>query len=207
LRVPSIDPRINQCLALVGQTAIDCWAYLDKYVNTRIIPWVPLAFGQVTEVGARRLAGVPIDPFTARPAVEQMRGEPDARAPPGMAHPPLKCVPSPVPLGSYVKTIRRGDVAPSDSFSEGTWSWNVGPPDSNCVYRSTFFEARNGIVSFEDIHPFTVPERGVIELHGSGEVAARYRITRRGKAVRATDITPDPGGRQVIMTTNPWIRG
>src|SRR5262249_8782480 len=70
--VPSMDDRINQCLALVGQSAIDCWAYADKYVNTRIVPLVPLSFGQVTEVGTTRLAGTPIDPFTARPAVERM---------------------------------------------------------------------------------------------------------------------------------------
>src|SRR5205823_5901780 len=40
--VPGIDDRIDQCLALVGQAAIDCWGYVDEYVSTKVVAWVPL---------------------------------------------------------------------------------------------------------------------------------------------------------------------
>jgi Bacterial extracellular solute-binding proteins, family 5 Middle len=218
--VPNIDDRIDQCLALVGQAAINCWAYADRYVSAKVVAWVPLGFSTLREVGSSRLRGSPVDPFTGLLALERLRGRANAAPPPGMAHPPPQCLRSPIPLGIYRKAIRPQDVSPSAgraarvprkslpsaaAFISGTWTWYAGAPDRNCVYRSTFFLTRHGVLPFEDIHPFTVPRPGIVEFHGSSEILARYRVVLRGRTMRLFDITPDTV-RQLVLVTDPYRR-
>jgi peptide/nickel transport system substrate-binding protein len=40
--VPSIDDRIERCLAMIGEAQHECWTELDLYVAEEVVPWAPL---------------------------------------------------------------------------------------------------------------------------------------------------------------------
>ena len=46
-RVPNVDAKLDECLALIGFDQTLCWAELDQQLMTKVVPWVP----QVTLYG------------------------------------------------------------------------------------------------------------------------------------------------------------
>src|SRR5207244_91975 len=40
--VPSVDPKIRECLPLVGGAGVDCWAETDRLLMEKVVPVVPL---------------------------------------------------------------------------------------------------------------------------------------------------------------------
>jgi peptide/nickel transport system substrate-binding protein len=39
--IPNLDGRLDRCSALLGQPRLSCYAALDKYLMTQVVPWVP----------------------------------------------------------------------------------------------------------------------------------------------------------------------
>jgi peptide/nickel transport system substrate-binding protein len=39
--VPSADKQINHCSVLTGNPRVSCWASVDRYLMTKVVPWVP----------------------------------------------------------------------------------------------------------------------------------------------------------------------
>ena len=46
--VPSLDQRINACIALTGAAQFECWAEVDQYLMERVVPWVPIDNRQIS---------------------------------------------------------------------------------------------------------------------------------------------------------------
>ncbi len=216
-KVPSIDDRISQCLPLIGSAQLECWAYVDIYVTEKIVPWVPLSFGQTVRLGSSRLDGYTTDGFTALPALDRLTATEPSESSPGIARRPEQCHPSPIQPGRYTKTIAPQDLRPNlpadalpDTVSliSGNWTMLIGVADQNCIYQATYFNEREGVTFFRDIHPFAVPEPGVVELYGAREPIGLYRIEVTGDEVTYIEINdPSPYDlRMLVETTNPWIR-
>jgi peptide/nickel transport system substrate-binding protein len=70
--VPSVDDRIAQCQPTRGSAQFSCWASLDQYLMTDIVPWVPLVSESHLQIVPARLAHYSYDQFTDEPALDQI---------------------------------------------------------------------------------------------------------------------------------------
>jgi peptide/nickel transport system substrate-binding protein len=77
--VPSLDPRINQCLVAVGSDATRCWAEADQQLMEQIVPVVPLLFGTTRRATSPRVLHFTWDQFTTEPALDQLALKPGSR--------------------------------------------------------------------------------------------------------------------------------
>ena len=77
--VPSVDQKIRQCGALVGQAQTTCWAELDELLMRKVVPWVPFLSDNSTFVGSRRVMHFTFDQFTTLPALDQISVVKNAR--------------------------------------------------------------------------------------------------------------------------------
>jgi peptide/nickel transport system substrate-binding protein len=77
-KVPSVDDRIRECVALVAGPQTQCWASLDQYLMERVVPWVPLVFESHVDLVPARVARYSFDQLAALPALDRiaLRGEP-----------------------------------------------------------------------------------------------------------------------------------
>jgi peptide/nickel transport system substrate-binding protein len=74
--VPAVDDRIDGCLAATGQAQVRCWASLDQYVMTEVVPVVPLLFGTDVQMVSARVVNFSYDQFGNGPALEQIALQP-----------------------------------------------------------------------------------------------------------------------------------
>jgi peptide/nickel transport system substrate-binding protein len=70
--VPSVDVKIRQCEALVGQAQTTCWAELDQLLMEKIVPWVPFLSDNSTFAVSSRVTHFTFDQFTTLPALDQV---------------------------------------------------------------------------------------------------------------------------------------
>ena len=70
--VPSVDQRIDRCLAQIGRAQAECWAEIDQFLMQNIVPAVPLLNDQVVRVVSARVSGYSLDQFTALPALDRI---------------------------------------------------------------------------------------------------------------------------------------
>ncbi|MFN8233512.1 MAG: ABC transporter substrate-binding protein [Actinomycetota bacterium] len=70
--VPSIDDRIAACVPLTGEEQTACWALLDKYVMSKVVPWVPYFTDTFVSIVSPRVRNVVPDPLTQAPALDQV---------------------------------------------------------------------------------------------------------------------------------------
>jgi peptide/nickel transport system substrate-binding protein len=108
-QVPSVDARIRQCLSLTFGEQTRCYAELDQYLTTEIVPWVPLVSLISGRVTSDRVSSFNFDPAPSnpQPALDRVALKPHSKpAPmPRRVHP----VPS-IPNGVYRFTITRADT-------------------------------------------------------------------------------------------------
>ena len=74
--VPSIDDRIDACLAQVGGTQVQCWASLDQYLMENVVPWVPYVFERYSRTVSPRVVDYSFDQLMAQPALDRVALEP-----------------------------------------------------------------------------------------------------------------------------------
>lgn len=70
--VPNEDNRIELCAASMGVEQVRCWAALDRYLTTEVVPIVPLAADVVVRIVSERVVHYSFDQFTAMPALDQI---------------------------------------------------------------------------------------------------------------------------------------
>lgn len=70
--VPGIDDQIEQCLALVGDLQVRCWAEADQHLMEDVIPWVPYIFENKVLLVSDRVAAYSFDQFAAMPALDRI---------------------------------------------------------------------------------------------------------------------------------------
>ena len=67
--VPSIDSNIASCEAVaVGQSRLTCWENLDKTLMTKIVPWVPYLWANVTRIVSTNVTKYEFDQFGTTPS-------------------------------------------------------------------------------------------------------------------------------------------
>jgi peptide/nickel transport system substrate-binding protein len=66
--VPSIDSDIANCQALAGQPRLTCWENLDKRLMTKIVPWVPYLWANVTRITSTNVTNYVFDQFGTTPS-------------------------------------------------------------------------------------------------------------------------------------------
>jgi peptide/nickel transport system substrate-binding protein len=104
--VPNVDGRIEACLPLTFGAQLRCWADLDQYLMTEVVPWIPLVGLTSGRVVSDRLARFSFDQAWGYPlpALDQIAVK--AASNPGPIPQPSISVPS-IPPGRYQVTITR----------------------------------------------------------------------------------------------------
>lgn len=67
--VPSVDDRIDACAAKLGQEHVQCWADLDKYLMTDVVPWVPYRWANNVDIISKRVKNYLYDQFSGEVAL------------------------------------------------------------------------------------------------------------------------------------------
>jgi peptide/nickel transport system substrate-binding protein len=76
--VPSIDDKIDECGALVGDVQFRCWAEADQLLVENVIPWVPYVFENTVHLVSDRVVAYSFDQFSSEPALERIAVSTDA---------------------------------------------------------------------------------------------------------------------------------
>lgn len=69
---PSVDDRIDVCLPMSGSDATRCWAALDVYLMTEVVPFVPIAFVTGSLIVSSEVERVSFDQLTGQPALDRV---------------------------------------------------------------------------------------------------------------------------------------
>jgi peptide/nickel transport system substrate-binding protein len=72
LSVPSVDDRVNECVALVSSAQARCWATLDQYMMLKVVPVVPITTEAYVEVIPARVASYSYDQAFDLPALDRI---------------------------------------------------------------------------------------------------------------------------------------
>ncbi len=71
-RVPSIDDRLEACQQRRGVARIQCWAELDQYLMTEVVPRVQYMYLQHAQVVSERVVAYSFDQFASLPALDRI---------------------------------------------------------------------------------------------------------------------------------------
>jgi hypothetical protein len=70
--VPSMDTQIDQCITLIGDDRVKCWADADKYFMENIVSIVPYTFSNTTNVVSSRVQNYTFAAFDSQMAYDQI---------------------------------------------------------------------------------------------------------------------------------------
>jgi ABC-type transport system substrate-binding protein len=115
--VPYVDDRIEACLPLTFGAQLRCWADLDQYLMTQVVPWIPLVSLLSGRVVSDRVTRFSFDqawgfPF---PALDQVAVRPGSS--PSPTPEPSIQVPA-IPPGRYEVTITKQDILRFDPHTD-----------------------------------------------------------------------------------------
>jgi peptide/nickel transport system substrate-binding protein len=151
-KVPDVDDRIEACAALTFTAQTECWADLDSYLMTQVVPWVPLLKLNTGRVVSRRVTSFAFDqsPPAAMPSLDRIAIDTSIEAEPLPATP--RSVPT-IPEGTYRVTITKGDfrrLAPNadlEGIQENTGTINIVMRDGVFAYIATADHALGAPIS------------------------------------------------------------
>jgi hypothetical protein len=70
--VPSVDDRVQLCLARRGVARTQCWTELDQYLTTEIVSRVSYWVTENTTVVSERVVAFSFDQLTGLPALDRI---------------------------------------------------------------------------------------------------------------------------------------
>ena len=70
--VPSIDDRLEACQQRRGVARTMCWAELDQYLMSEVVPRVPYMYMESGQAVSERVVSYSFDQFAAMPALDQI---------------------------------------------------------------------------------------------------------------------------------------
>jgi peptide/nickel transport system substrate-binding protein len=70
--VPTVDDRIRVCLERRGVVRIQCWAELDQYLMTEVVPWIPYMITESGVAVSERVVEYSFDQSSALPALDRI---------------------------------------------------------------------------------------------------------------------------------------
>ncbi len=66
--IPSVNSQLDRCAVLVGQQRLSCYENLDRYLMTKVVPWVPYMWSYVTRITSKNVTKYEFDQFATTPA-------------------------------------------------------------------------------------------------------------------------------------------
>lgn len=75
--VPSLDQKIEACIATAGQAQYECWAEADQYLMERIAPWIPLDVRAIPNLTSSRVTEMVFDASLAAPSLGEILVAPE----------------------------------------------------------------------------------------------------------------------------------
>src|SRR5207247_2146359 len=126
--VPSVDNRIEACVPLTFGTQLQCWAQLDQYLTTEVVPWIPLVSLTTSRVTSARVGSMSFDqaPSTPQPALDRIALRAGSEAGLPSPAPTPSNVPA-IPNGRYRFTIAKQDLVRFDPhYDPGSFDENTG---------------------------------------------------------------------------------
>jgi len=71
--VPSVNKQLDTCAAIsANQPRLSCYENLDKYLMTKVVPWVPYLASYVTRITSSNVTKYVYDQFSTTPAYSQI---------------------------------------------------------------------------------------------------------------------------------------
>jgi peptide/nickel transport system substrate-binding protein len=70
--VPSADPQIEECTKATDEERTQCWADLDEYLMTEIVPWVPYLFDNNVDIASTNVVNYTFDAFAGMIALDHV---------------------------------------------------------------------------------------------------------------------------------------
>ncbi len=70
--VPTLDGKINDCVARTGFSQDECWAEADQFLMERVATWVPLLSRQAARIASSRISSFSFDQSSSDPALDQI---------------------------------------------------------------------------------------------------------------------------------------
>jgi peptide/nickel transport system substrate-binding protein len=67
--VPNVDGKIDECAAKSGDEQADCWAELDKFIMTDVVPWVPYRWAKNIDIISKNVTRYVYDQFSGEVAL------------------------------------------------------------------------------------------------------------------------------------------
>lgn len=217
-QVPSVDDRIRQCLPETFAEQVRCFAALDQYLTTKVVPWVPLITRVTARLTSNRVSRLNIDPSPVNPmpSLDRVVLRPHTKLPPLPGH--AFSVPA-IPDGVYRYTITRADLLRFDpKFSPpgilentGTYTWYLQHGRFEYVNRAShaiFNPVATGIYKGQghhvvfDLHQPTLNASSspVLKWSSDGQ-ALHFKLLGCGRLspVRCKDV-------RATYEAHPWVK-
>lgn len=70
--VPSINSQLDKCGVLIDPARRTCYENIDKYLTTKVVPWVPWMWSLVTRITSSNVTHYAYDQFSTTPAYSQI---------------------------------------------------------------------------------------------------------------------------------------
>ena len=70
--VPSVDEKLDECNAALGDTRLQCWADLDKMLMEDVVPWVPYLFDNNVDIVSANVKNYSYDQSAGLAAFDQL---------------------------------------------------------------------------------------------------------------------------------------
>ena len=70
--VPNVNSQLDKCALLSGQARLTCYENLDKYLTTKVVPWIPWLQGNAVRIVSSNVTHYQFDQFPDTPAYEDM---------------------------------------------------------------------------------------------------------------------------------------
>jgi ABC-type transport system substrate-binding protein len=107
--VPNVDAQIERCLPLTFDAQVRCWAQLDQYLMTEVVPWVPLITQTTGRITSSTVAALTFDQSDSAPMPSLDRVVLRSGTATPVSPAPSFPVPS-IPDGVYRTTLTRADL-------------------------------------------------------------------------------------------------
>jgi ABC-type transport system substrate-binding protein len=226
--VPSLDDKLGRCLALTFSEQTQCYAELDQFITTRLVPTVPLAWPVEGRLISKRVARFNFDPFpvTPLPSLDRIVLRPDTKLAPMPHH--THPVP-PIPQGMYRFKLSRADVLRFDPHATSTVIQNetgvvtvnlrnglfsyltYAPRPMDSPMAVGIYKGHGHEVSFQIQRP--APGSVLVGLDGSGVFrvpAARWQFDGDALHFKLQDCgklsRTQCEGIRAIYEAHPWVK-
>ena len=71
--VPSLEGKIDDCVALTGSTQFACWAEVDQFMMERVASWVPVMTRTTSSITSDLVTNYEVDAALTMPSLDRIK--------------------------------------------------------------------------------------------------------------------------------------